>query len=256
MIGKCRRVGTLAHDRGQVRFDYDAAWLGHPLRFAIDPDLSLDDAPFFPHPESGNFGIFLDSSPDRRGQTLMLSFTFVPMSPLVKPQHIAELLSKELRPDARLDIERLAKALDSLAELGANVDQQCFENRVKSGEAPKRVRAPKFAQEMSSKAQVEITNQVLRQVRRASCASEAATVLADRMQPDIEFLRQGAEDQRILEPSRTAIQGKLAATLFFQEQLRAFSRNYSRARTNERSSTPNSNQPPTALPLSSCEFSR
>jgi len=39
--------------------------------FALDPDLSLDDAPFFPKPELGNFGVFLDSSPDRWGQTLM-----------------------------------------------------------------------------------------------------------------------------------------------------------------------------------------
>lgn len=27
--------------------------------FLIDPELSLDAAPFFPKPESGNFGVFL-----------------------------------------------------------------------------------------------------------------------------------------------------------------------------------------------------
>lgn len=64
-------VGTLSHDRGQVRFHYDRQWLTDPRAFALDPDLSLDDAPFFPKPELGNFGIFLDSSPDRWGQTLM-----------------------------------------------------------------------------------------------------------------------------------------------------------------------------------------
>jgi serine/threonine-protein kinase HipA len=32
----------------------------------------LDKAPFFPNPELGNFGIFLDSAPDRWGQTLMM----------------------------------------------------------------------------------------------------------------------------------------------------------------------------------------
>jgi serine/threonine-protein kinase HipA len=64
-------VGTLAHDRGQIRFRYERAWLGDPRAFALDPDLTLDDAPFFPKPELGNFGIFLDSSPDRWGQTLM-----------------------------------------------------------------------------------------------------------------------------------------------------------------------------------------
>jgi len=64
-------VGTLAHDRGQIRFHYQPEWLKHPKAFALDPDLSLDEQPFFPKPEMGNFGIFLDSSPDRWGQTLM-----------------------------------------------------------------------------------------------------------------------------------------------------------------------------------------
>ncbi len=70
-LGPARRVGRLAHDRGQVRFHYDRQWLADALAFAIDPDLSLDEAPFFPKPELGNFGVFLDSSPDRWGQTLM-----------------------------------------------------------------------------------------------------------------------------------------------------------------------------------------
>jgi serine/threonine-protein kinase HipA len=64
-------VGTLAHDRGQVRFHYERAWLRDARAFALDPDLSLDEAPFFPKPELGNFGVFLDSSPDRWGQSLM-----------------------------------------------------------------------------------------------------------------------------------------------------------------------------------------
>ncbi|RDI25080.1 serine/threonine-protein kinase HipA [Pseudacidovorax intermedius] len=64
-------VGTLAHDRGQIRFHYERSWLRDARAFALDPDLSLDEAPFFPKPELGNFGIFLDSSPDRWGQTLM-----------------------------------------------------------------------------------------------------------------------------------------------------------------------------------------
>lgn len=64
-------VGNLSHDRGQVRFRYSPTWLENPRAFALDPDLSLDSQPFFPKPELGNFGIFLDSSPDRWGQTLM-----------------------------------------------------------------------------------------------------------------------------------------------------------------------------------------
>ena len=67
-----QRLGTLAHDRGQVRFHYDKAWLTQQdIAFAIDPQLTLDAGPFFPKPEAGNFGVFLDSSPDRWGQTLM-----------------------------------------------------------------------------------------------------------------------------------------------------------------------------------------
>jgi serine/threonine-protein kinase HipA len=65
------RIGTLTHDRGQVRFQYDKSWLASPRAFAVDPTLSLGDQPYFPKPELGNFGIFLDSSPDRWGQTLM-----------------------------------------------------------------------------------------------------------------------------------------------------------------------------------------
>lgn len=70
-FGPACRVGTLALDGGQVRFHYDREWLRDPRAFALDPDLSLDAHPFFPKPELGNFGIFLDSSPDRWGQTLM-----------------------------------------------------------------------------------------------------------------------------------------------------------------------------------------
>jgi serine/threonine-protein kinase HipA len=70
-LGPACLVGTLAHDRGQVRFRYDGAWLKDARAFALDPDLSLDEHPFFPKPELGNFGVFLDSSPDRWGQTLM-----------------------------------------------------------------------------------------------------------------------------------------------------------------------------------------
>lgn len=70
-LGPARQVGTLAHDRGQIRFHYEREWLQDPRAFALDPDLSLDEHPFFPKPDLGNFGIFLDSSPDRWGQTLM-----------------------------------------------------------------------------------------------------------------------------------------------------------------------------------------
>ena len=55
-----------------MRFHYDKPWLAQQdIAFAIDPQLTLDAGSFFPKPEAGNFGVFLDSSPDRWGQTLM-----------------------------------------------------------------------------------------------------------------------------------------------------------------------------------------
>jgi serine/threonine-protein kinase HipA len=40
-----RRVGTLSHDRGILRFAYDPVWLKNPQAFALDPDLSGSPGP-------------------------------------------------------------------------------------------------------------------------------------------------------------------------------------------------------------------
>ena len=64
-------VGVLAHDRGQVRFEYSAGWLAGASAFPIDPALPLGTGSHFPPEGQENFGIFQDSSPDRWGQTLM-----------------------------------------------------------------------------------------------------------------------------------------------------------------------------------------
>ncbi len=66
-----RKVRYLGHSRGRVKFQYDPDWLKISSAFALDPRLTLDASPFFPDPKFGNFGILLDSSPDRWGQTLM-----------------------------------------------------------------------------------------------------------------------------------------------------------------------------------------
>lgn len=65
------RVGTLFNVRGNVRFEYDKAWLKGGLAFQLDPGLTLDEAPFNPIDGSTNFGVFLDSTPDRWGKKLM-----------------------------------------------------------------------------------------------------------------------------------------------------------------------------------------
>ncbi|WP_338415319.1 type II toxin-antitoxin system HipA family toxin [uncultured Sphaerotilus sp.] len=66
-----RRVGTLHHDRGQLRFEYTPDWLRSPTSFAVDPELMLARGAHFPRPDQGNFRVFDDSAPDRWGQTLM-----------------------------------------------------------------------------------------------------------------------------------------------------------------------------------------
>lgn len=69
-FGELQQLGTLhkvGHDG--VRFVYTDAWLKNPLAFKLDPALTLDANDFYP--AHSNFGIFMDSCPDRWGQVLM-----------------------------------------------------------------------------------------------------------------------------------------------------------------------------------------
>jgi serine/threonine-protein kinase HipA len=52
-------------------FEYDRAWLEQAEAFSFDPDLALAAGPQYPAPQRKNFGIFLDSAPDRWGRVLM-----------------------------------------------------------------------------------------------------------------------------------------------------------------------------------------
>jgi len=52
-------------------FEYEPTWLQKTEAFAFDPDLALVKGPQYPVPGRANFGIFLDSSPDRWGRVLM-----------------------------------------------------------------------------------------------------------------------------------------------------------------------------------------
>lgn len=65
------RIGTLSRDGEQIRFRYDDAWRKSGAAFQIDPSLELAEGEFFPDAKQSNFGIFLDSAPDRWGQKLM-----------------------------------------------------------------------------------------------------------------------------------------------------------------------------------------
>jgi serine/threonine-protein kinase HipA len=52
-------------------FEYDRAWLESGRAQNLDPDLQLYSGPHYLAEAKSNFGIFLDSSPDRWGRTLM-----------------------------------------------------------------------------------------------------------------------------------------------------------------------------------------
>lgn len=52
-------------------FEYERAWLRSPYPQTIDPSLQLYEGSQFLAEDQENFGIFLDSSPDRWGRLLM-----------------------------------------------------------------------------------------------------------------------------------------------------------------------------------------
>lgn len=52
-------------------FDYDKDWIDSGNYHLLDPDLKLLSGPQYPGDEKTNFGLFLDSSPDRWGRLLM-----------------------------------------------------------------------------------------------------------------------------------------------------------------------------------------
>jgi serine/threonine-protein kinase HipA len=69
-FGALQQIGTLSKgDRGSVSFAYDAQWLDHAHAFQLDPELDLLPGEFYP--AQSNFGVFMDSCPDRWGQILM-----------------------------------------------------------------------------------------------------------------------------------------------------------------------------------------
>ncbi|MEM7447280.1 MAG: type II toxin-antitoxin system HipA family toxin [Myxococcota bacterium] len=52
-------------------FEYDTQWLASASRQQLDPSLLLYRGPQYPSGGRSNFGVFLDSSPDRWGRVLM-----------------------------------------------------------------------------------------------------------------------------------------------------------------------------------------
>lgn len=55
-----------------LAFEYDDAWLHSPYALELDPELGLYEGPQYLQDEAkANFGLFLDSAPDRWGRVLM-----------------------------------------------------------------------------------------------------------------------------------------------------------------------------------------
>lgn len=69
LVGKLFRAST----RGKevFSFAYDDLWLKNAMTFEIDPALSLYRGRIHASANTSNFGIFLDSAPDRWGRVLM-----------------------------------------------------------------------------------------------------------------------------------------------------------------------------------------
>lgn len=70
-----RKMGRLNAEsvRGKevFSFSYDPAWLQNAAALVLDPDLQLYTGPQYTRGEKTNFGLFMDSAPDRWGRVLM-----------------------------------------------------------------------------------------------------------------------------------------------------------------------------------------
>jgi len=69
------KIGTLRSEKSKgeevFSFEYDDVWLSGGYAQVIDPDLRLFGGPQYLNDNKPNFGLFLDSSPDRWGRMLM-----------------------------------------------------------------------------------------------------------------------------------------------------------------------------------------
>jgi serine/threonine-protein kinase HipA len=66
-----RLTATPARGKEVFAFEYDESWLASQARQQLDPSMALYAGPQYPEKNRENFGVFLDSSPDRRGRMLM-----------------------------------------------------------------------------------------------------------------------------------------------------------------------------------------
>lgn len=62
---------TIVRGKEIFSFEYNHEWLNSDNSFLLDPDLGLYSGSQYAREEKSNFGLFLDSSPDRWGRVLM-----------------------------------------------------------------------------------------------------------------------------------------------------------------------------------------
>ena len=74
-LGKPELIGKLSSSRVRGKevfsFEYTDEWIKSDKAQELDPDLKMYSGPHYLDEEKSNFGIFLDSSPDRWGRVLM-----------------------------------------------------------------------------------------------------------------------------------------------------------------------------------------
>ena len=74
-FGAPAQMGSLRRQKSRTEdifyFEYEPTWLHRREAFSFDPDLALVNGPQYSGAGRPNFGIFLDSSPDRWGRVLM-----------------------------------------------------------------------------------------------------------------------------------------------------------------------------------------
>lgn len=109
-LPKTYLMGTLRAEqvRGEevFSFEYSDAWLKSGYAQEIDPDLRLYPGPQYINDDKPNFGLFLDSSPDRWGRMLM-------------ERREAIISRKEGRPKKRLLESDFLLQVDDATRMGA-----------------------------------------------------------------------------------------------------------------------------------------
>jgi serine/threonine-protein kinase HipA len=105
-----QRMGTLHRQRARgaeiYSFEFDAEWLTRGDALALDPDLLLAPGRAYPPANRTQFGVFMDSAPDRWGRTLM-------------QRREAMLASKEERPTRGLTEWDYLLGVHDYSRLGA-----------------------------------------------------------------------------------------------------------------------------------------